>query len=221
MVTPCVRSSFLRMESLISKRELVIKEGLSYNNEVTIGISPVNQSDELKLVERAKTDTEAFSELYDLYFSRVYNFVAAKIGRQEDTEDLVSDIFMKILEKLDKFKDRGVPFGAWVFKICRNEIYDYYKKTGRDKTTDLDNAAEIKDKDETPDKKAHQVELSEQVRKVLSELPERDQSVVELKFYSGLNNREIADALGLTESNIGVILFRVLKRIKPELKTYA
>ena len=59
------------------------------------------------IIEKAKTDTEAFGQIYDFYFPRVYAFVVAKIGDHTLAEDLVSDIFVKLLDNLPKYQKRG------------------------------------------------------------------------------------------------------------------
>jgi RNA polymerase sigma-70 factor, ECF subfamily len=179
----------------------------------------VDLNEQQKLVEEAKSDTEAFGRLYDLFFPKVYAFVAAKVASKDDAEDLVSEIFVKLLDNLPKYQFTGAPFAAWLFRICRNELFDYYKKHGRTAVLSLDEAVEVKDhKDDlSPVKQAQHSELKEKVDQVMKTLSEKEKTIVQMKFYSGLNNREIAATLKMTEGNVGIILFRVLRKIKPEL----
>jgi RNA polymerase sigma-70 factor, ECF subfamily len=183
----------------------------------------VDLLEEQQLVEKAKKDSECFGKLYDAYFPKVYAFIAAKIYDRDDVEDLVSETFMKALENLPRFEWRGVPFGAWIFRIARNTLNDYYEKHGKTKTTDIDTAYGVKEDEEktSPFKKAALGELSEKVQEVLSSLPERELQVVQLKFFSELNNREIVKVTGLSESNVAVILYRTLRKIKPDLQYFA
>ncbi len=172
-----------------------------------------------QIVETAKTDKEAFAKLYDFYFPKVYAFVMSKTGSSAAAEDIVSDVFMKILENLPKYQDRGLPFTAWLFTVTRNILFDYYAKQKRGETLALEEGLEIKDekKDFQPAHQAQQSELKDKVKQVMDKLPERELSILQLKFFSGLNNREIAMVLNLSESNVGIILYRVLRRIKPDL----
>jgi RNA polymerase sigma-70 factor (ECF subfamily) len=172
-----------------------------------------------QIVELAKTDKDAFAALYDFYFPKVYAFVLAKTGSTTSAEDIVSDVFMKLLENLHKYQDRGMPFAAWLFTITRNMLFDYYAKQKHTDNLPLEEGIEVKDekKDFQPASQAQRSELAEQVKKVMTRLPERELSIVQLKFFSGLNNREIAQVLNLTESNVGIILYRVLRKIKPDL----
>ena len=179
-------------------------------------------SEEKQLVENAKMDSASFAKLYDYYFPKVYGFVAAKVGSRMDAEDIAGDVFMKALENLDKFEWRGLPFAAWLFTIARNSVNSFYKKNAKAKTSELDeNRLMAKDKESSPHKKATDDELSDNVKKVLGELPERELTVVQLKFFSQMTNREIVDATGLSESNVAVILYRTLRRIKSDLKYFA
>jgi RNA polymerase sigma-70 factor (ECF subfamily) len=73
----------------------------------------------------------------------------------------------------------------------------------------------------SPHKKAAREELAETVKHILKDLPERELNVIHLKFFSELSNREIVDVTGLSESNVAVILYRTLQKIKPELKYFA
>ena len=172
-----------------------------------------------QLVELAKTDSDAFARLYDFYFPRVYAFTMAKVGSKQAAEDIVSDIFIKVVENLPKYQDRGLPFCAWIFTVSRNVIFNYYAKQKKADVLSIEEGMEIKDENEeiAPAKVASKNELSEKVKQVMEKLPERELNILQMKFFSGLNNREIAAVLNLSESNVGIILFRVLKKIKPDL----
>lgn len=172
-----------------------------------------------KLVELAKTDSDAFAQLYDFYFPKVYAFVMAKVGSKNAAEDIVSDVFMKLVENLPKYHDRGLPFSAWLFAVARNVLFDFYAKQKKHDVLPIEEGVEIKDENEemAPAKVASSNELKDKVKTVMNKLPERELSILQMKFFSGLTNREIAATLNLSESNVGIILFRVLKKIKPDL----
>lgn len=180
-------------------------------------------AEEKQLVMDAQSNTESFGKLYDYYFPKVYAFVAAKINDRTDAEDIVGDIFIKVLENLHQFEWRGFPFGAWVFRIARNALNDYYTQHGKKKTSDIEEAYDISEPEEktSPHKKAFQEELSEKVKTILKDLPEREVNVLQLKFFSELSNREIMHVTGLSESNVAIILYRTLRKIKPDLQYFA
>ncbi len=175
---------------------------------------------EKKLVLMAKQNPESFGELYNYYFPKVYAFVASKIEEKDLAEDIVSDVFIKILENLGRYEWRGLPFGAWVFRIARNAINDYFREHYKKHTVDIDQIKSIKDETihSSPHEKTIKNELKEIVAKVLKILNQNELEVIKLKFFSELSNKEIAKTLNLTETNVGVILFRTLKKIKPDLE---
>lgn len=173
-------------------------------------------------MEDAKTHGESFGKLYDYYFPKIYAYTLMKVRDQADSEDIVSEVFMKALEHIDGFEWRNIPFAAWLFTIARNSINNFFSKSNRKKTSELDEGRLVADNKEiSPHKKAAENELAQKVREVLKDLPERDLNVVHLKFFAQMTNREIVAVTGLSESNVAVILYRALRRIKPELSYFA
>src|SRR5690349_25077191 len=77
------------------------------------------------LVEAAKGgDPEAFGSLFDHFYGPVYRYVAARVSRPSDAEDLTQLVFVKALEALPRYEARGIPFGGWLFRLARNAIID-------------------------------------------------------------------------------------------------
>ncbi len=179
--------------------------------------------DQQQLVTEAQQSTDGFGKLYDFYFPKVYAFIASKVSDRDDAEDLTSEIFMKVLENIHSFEWRGIPFGGWLFKIARNTLNTYYAKHAKTATKDIDEVYGLAEDEEkvSPHKQAARNELAEKVKEVMCELPERELMVVQLKFYSQLNNREIMHVTGLSESNVAIILYRTLRKIKPDLTYFA
>lgn len=176
-----------------------------------------------QLVSDAQQSPEGFGKLYDYYFPKIFNFVASKISNRDDAEDLTSDVFMKVLENIHRFEWRGVPFTAWIFTIARNELNSYYVKHAKTETQDIDKVYGLSEDEEktSPHKNAARNELAEEVKKVMAGLPEKELTVVQLKFFSQLNNREIMHVTGLSESHVGVILYRTLRKMRPDLTSFA
>lgn len=173
---------------------------------------------ERQLVYEAKTDFSSFDRLYDYYFPKVYGFVYNKIQDHQKTEDLVSEVFVKILEALPKFEWKNVPFGAWIFRIVRNHLHDYYGKSAKDHTA-LAEDFDIQDdsRHNQPHTVAHLNEVEQVVVQELKKLNETERTVVEMKFFVGMKNKEIAGLLATKENNVGIILFRALKKLKGPL----
>src|SRR5215469_15876117 len=108
---------------------------------------PLSRAYEDELVERAKTDADAFGELYDQYFAQIYRFVYSRLREQDVAEDVTSEVFFKALRAIHRYKPSGHPFSAWLYQISVNAIADHYR--GKRPEQDLDAAVGVSDK-QTP-----------------------------------------------------------------------
>ena len=85
---------------------------------------PDNQHEERLLIEAAQQDPSRFAELYELHFERVYAYIARRVRERSAAEELTSHVFHQALANIGKFKWRGAPFAAWLFRIAANSIAD-------------------------------------------------------------------------------------------------
>lgn len=170
---------------------------------------------ERELVEKARRDPESFRELYRRYFSRLYAYVAYRVGRAQDVEDLVSEIFTKVIEGLDRFEYRGDgAFAAWLFRIAHNQVTDFQRQSrARDEPLSLDLLPEIRDDALLPEMAILRKERFAYLRWLINTLSPRRQEIVTLKFFSGLRNYEIAAVLGLDERTVASHLCRGLEEL--------
>src|SRR6476469_4501493 len=80
------------------------------------------------LVERASHDPQAFRQLYNLYFPRLYSYISYRVGRVQDAEDLTAAVFLKVVEELDRFQwRRDHSFAAWLFRIAHNLVSNFHR----------------------------------------------------------------------------------------------
>jgi len=94
--------------------------------------------DDKAWVARAKSDPNAFGQLYELYVDRIYNYVYYRVGNVHDAEDLTSRTFYRALSHLDAYQDRGVPFSAWLYRIAHNLVANWHRDRGRRPVVALD-----------------------------------------------------------------------------------
>lgn len=167
------------------------------------------------LVRRALDDPPAFQALYDRYFSRVYGYVAARITHQPDAEDIVSDIFLRVIQNLSRLRGHYPDtFAAWLFSIARNAVTDYYRQTQRqDKITALHDVDERFSEDIPDVLSRAEDEQAATLRSLIAELPERKREVIMLKYYGGLRNQEIAEVLRIGEKTVAGYLSRALDEL--------
>ena len=176
---------------------------------------------EAELVERAKTDDQAFTILYDFYFPKIYGYIYKRVGNFDLAEDLVSATFLKVFTYLGRYNNRGYSFSAWVYRIATNNLIDHYRKAGRKKIVPLEQAEHIQDEHvDSPDTAVVRLQDRELVQRALEDVPEKYQKVLHLKFFADQSNEEIAEALEISENNVRVITFRALKSFQASYKKY-
>src|SRR5512137_1547152 len=100
---------------------------------------------EEELVKRAQHNREAFAELYEIYYQRIFNFALKRTANIQLALDITSITFLKALNQIKKFRWRDVPFGAWLYRIASNEINDHYRRQGGKRIASIEEIAELAD----------------------------------------------------------------------------
>src|SRR5215472_9164880 len=171
--------------------------------------SQTGAPEERLLIEAAQRDPARFADLYDIYFDRIYAYVARRTGSREETEDLVSEVFHKALANLRRFEWHGLPFAAWLFRIAANEITDLSARLGRERAIEASPEAEEGDQEEAQDRST--------VLALVRELPEDQRRVLELRFMEEKSTREVAQVLGRSEGAIKQLQFRGLESLRARI----
>jgi RNA polymerase sigma-70 factor, ECF subfamily len=165
------------------------------------------------LVNRAKAgDAEAFAALYDLYSERVYRFVVVRVPQPADGEDILQQVFLKVIEALPRYEQRGLPFGAWLFRIARNTVIDFGRT--RRVAEPLDDEAGRKADPVDPSLVIEQRAEVDEIRAALAELTSEQRDVIVFRFFAELSHAEIGAILGKREGTIRVIQHRALETLR-------
>ena len=157
-----------------------------------------------------------FSKLYDKYIEKIYRFVYLKIGSQETAEDICSDVFTRTWnayrdgQKIENSQ-------AFLYKIARNLVVDYYRRNGRIKKISVDSYPEIKDPKIDLEKDAIISSDFNLTKKALTNLKPEYQEVVIWRYLDELSIPEISKILDKPEGTVRVTLHRALKTLKNEL----
>jgi RNA polymerase sigma-70 factor, ECF subfamily len=188
---------------------------------VTLGF--VFVADELEpqelaaLIARARTgDSQAFAAIYDAYAGRLYRFLALRVTEPADAEDLLQRVFVKVVEALPRYQDRGLPFGAWLFRIARNVAIDFAR--ARPDEEALTVAGDRADGAAQPARIAEQQADRRIVREALDLLTQEQRDVLVYRFFAGLNPREIAALMGKREGSVRALQFRALATLRRHLE---
>jgi RNA polymerase sigma-70 factor (ECF subfamily) len=174
--------------------------------------------DETALAVRAKQDPAAFGPLYDHFFPRVFTYCRYRCDDDATADDLAARVFERVLKSLNRFNPGRGPFAPWLFAIARNLVSDHWRRQRRFRWLPLEALRETPSPDPGPEDRLIGCEEEQALLDALDDLNPRERDVLGLKFAARLSNREIAKATGLGESNVGVIVYRAVGKLRKELK---
>ena len=150
--------------------------------------------------------------VYEEQLPRVYNFFRYRCANPADAEDLTSITFEKAWRGRDRYRrDKGA-FSTWLFTIARNAAVDHYR--ARAPVVPLDEAAMVAAASATPEAQTALRSDSARLAVLLRTLSDRDRDLIALKYGAEMSNRDIAQATGLSESNVGTILHRAVQALR-------
>jgi RNA polymerase sigma-70 factor (ECF subfamily) len=172
---------------------------------------------ERELVERARTDPDAFAELYRAHADRVYGLAWRRLGSREAAEDVTSATFERAWIALADFRWRDGGFPAWVLRIAANQVTDHVRRESRPRTDRgqraLSMLAPVDDGGVADEVSEHDPEL----RAALDRLRPRYAEALTLRYLAGLEPRDAAAALGCSSSTFAVLLHRAQAALRREL----
>ncbi len=168
---------------------------------------------EEKIVERAKRgEAQAFEQLYETYFNRIYRYIMNRVSSQADAEDLTQQVFLKALESIGSFKWRGVSFSSWLFRIAHNQVVDHDRKGSREKTLPLDEERLVSSAD--PAIHIEKKLTGEQLFVSCKQLSDAQQEVISLRFAAGLSITKTSEAMGRSEGAVKVLQHDAIVRLR-------
>ncbi len=174
---------------------------------------------EHELVARAVSKPAAFAAIFDHYFPRVYNYARYRVGDASTADEITARVFEQTLAKIGSYQPERAPFSAWLFGIARNTVNQHLRAQRRRRWISLDLLFDQRDSDPNPEETLVQNEMHRELIEALGELSDRERDILALKFASGMTNRRIAKLTGLGESNVSVILYRTIRKLRDELRS--
>jgi RNA polymerase sigma-70 factor (ECF subfamily) len=142
---------------------------------------------------------------------RVYNYFRYRLGRERDVEDLTSRAFEKAWAAREQYRRDLAGFSTWLFKIAQNLVVDHVRS--QRPQVPIDHAADVVATD-APERELERESDLLRLASLTRELPARDRELIALKYGAGMSNRDIAKLTGLTESNVGSILHRLVQDLR-------
>ncbi len=174
-----------------------------------------DRQSELVLLAKAG-DAEAFGNLYETYLDRIYRYIYFRVTDEQTAEDLISQVFTKAWENLDRYQPSGRPFIAWLYTIAHNTVIDHYRT--RKDTVAIENTISLASDAPSPDE---QVELhfeADNLRAALQTLTPEQQQVIVLKFIAGMTTDEIAVQLQKSAGAIRALQMRALQALAKQME---
>jgi RNA polymerase sigma-70 factor (ECF subfamily) len=158
--------------------------------------------DEEILVRRAQQrDPEAFSQLYEAYFDKIYRYIALRIRNETEAEDMTQQVFMKMLQSISSYKIKGVPFSSWIFRIAHNQLVDFIRQQNKKSTVDIEGLP-LPDMGEDPQHTMEREVDIKQLKQATQKLTAAQQEVLSLRFTGELSIAECAGIMGKSEGAI-------------------
>jgi RNA polymerase sigma-70 factor (ECF subfamily) len=190
------------------------------------------------LAQNAQNNPQSFAVLFDRYYSRVFNYTRYRCEDTQTAEDLTSLVFERLLQKIHQYSVARGPFEPWLFAIARNIVKDHHrspKARSREYSSGLsweEFQPEVLFRhspagDSSPESLVISRENQAELLRALESLDERSRDLIGLKFAARLTNRQIAEltkrkySSAMSESNVGVILYRAIARLRQILQESA
>lgn len=159
-------------------------------------------------------DKEKFGILYDEYVRKIYDFIYYKTHHKETAEDLTSRVFVKALEKINIFDCGRGFFSAWLYRIARNSVIDFYRtKKGDIGIDDVWDLASGGDLERDIDAK----QKLEKVEKYLKKLKSEQREIIMLRVWQGMNYKEIAEIMDKSEAGCKMMFSRAINDLRKEV----
>jgi RNA polymerase sigma-70 factor, ECF subfamily len=186
---------------------------------VSAEASPQAPSQEVRqLVARAQAgDRNALEELYLLHFDRIYSYLHMSVGNRHDAEDLTTQTFLRMLEKVGAFRWQSAPFSAWLFRIAHNLAMDHFRANRRwqpeEEVPELAGSAEP-----SAEAEAMQSIGRQSMLRMIEDLSGEQQQVLTLKFVFNFSNGDVATILGKSEGAIKSLQHRALVSLQKQIE---
>ncbi|GAA3406175.1 RNA polymerase sigma factor [Paenibacillus hodogayensis] len=159
---------------------------------------------------------EACLRLYDRYFDDVYRYVLFRVGNRWDTEDLVSDIFRKVMEYTSKQGVIPEHERSWLFTIAHHRVIDHYRQK-TEKAYGTDPEAAGMDAEHIPELFQAASVRNDCLQEALQQLKQEDRQMVQLKYMMGFTYQEMSAILGRTEEWMRNRVHRIRKKLAGEI----
>jgi len=161
-------------------------------------------------------DEEAVTLLYETHVDAIFEYVRYRVDSKSTAEDLTSEVFLRMVRGLANYKDQGVPFRAWLFRIAGNLVVDHYRQRKKESDTPL--LDELESDDTDPFDRLAQSEDQLRLHLAIRALPEAYQDLLLLRFVNNLPHTEIASIMNKSAEALRAMQYRALKALAEQFE---
>lgn len=186
----------------MKKKTLIDLEGLPDNDVLEYAIAG---------------NLDAFSVLYQRNISRIYTYIFYRTGNVHDAEDLTARVFHRAMGHIQNYKNTGVPFSAWLYRIAHNLVANWHRDSKRKQEVPLEDHELFLAHGEMPESQIVSSQESEKLMEGIRKLTDERQQLILLKFVEKMSNAEVALIMGRSEGAIKSLYHRTLISLRQVL----
>lgn len=171
--------------------------------------------EELQIIKQAKKNPEIFGFLYEKYYKYIFLFINKRVQNQDATSDLTSQVFLKALISLPKYKFKGLPFSAWLFRIASNQVNEFFRKSKNKRSISLEqkHIELLFEKSENSDSE----DKTQKLIQLLNTLDDDEIQLLELRFFEERSFKEVGFILDISENLAKTRMYRLLEKMRKKL----
>ena len=179
----------------------------------------VKQTDVDDIVVRARVEAEALSQLYEIYYERIFRFCVHRLFSKEAAEDVTSTVFLKVAGGIRSFCGRSEQdFRNWLYAIAANQANAYIRKTSRRKRLLAEAASSLTAATANSDDNSSEPDWPMLYAAILRLKPEH-QTIVTLRFFENMDYEQISKILDSRKETMRVTVHRILGKLRQYLET--
>jgi RNA polymerase sigma-70 factor (ECF subfamily) len=171
--------------------------------------------EEFSQIKKAQEDISFFEPLYNKYYLPIFYFLSKRTFNKELAGEITSEVFLKAMENLKKYKFQGLPFAPWLYRIALNTLNERYRKSTAFRVIDVSSSQleEIAHELESTEKEELE-ERMEQMQHILTQLDADEILMIEMRYFEKRRFKEIAEILDITEESARVKSHRIMQKMK-------
>lgn len=182
----------------------------------TTGIDVEGKSESDLIALACEGSVEAFGVLYKKYINQIYSYIYFRTSNGKDAEDICSRVFLRALNHIERYEDRGYPFSAWLYRIAHNLVVNWYRDSERNDEISLLDQFPPPTIDGSVEEKIEKMDETDRLLVIISRLPDDRKELLILKHVEGLTNIEIGQIMDRTEGAIKALYHRTLVSLRDD-----